>query len=57
MIENMKGVVKATLTHSKANEDKEKENELIDSLDSIKKSFKSNPIDLSDPKTQYILSK
>lgn len=56
MIENMKGVLKTSLTHRK--EDVIVENsQWLESLHEIKDSIDSSIIDMSDPRTNYIMSK
>lgn len=57
MIENMKGVVKTSLKHSSPLPTKEDSSQFMDSLHSIKKSIDPAVIDLSDPRTNYIMSK
>ena len=57
MIENMKGVLKTTLKHSAANVEKPKDSEFMESLHAIKNSIDPSVIDLSDPRTNYIMSK
>lgn len=56
MIENMKGVLKTSLTHYI--EDKgEEHSQRLDSLHKIKESIDPSVIDSSDPRTNYIMSK
>lgn len=56
MIENMKGVLKTSLTHRK--EDVKVENsQWLESLHEIKDSIDTNVIDMSDPHTNYIMSR
>ena len=55
MIENMKGVVKTTLTRQHDN--KKEESEWLDSLHALKNSINPSVIDTSDPRTKYIMSK
>lgn len=61
MIENMKGVLKTSLTHhkeeSKAVESLSEESDWLQSLHAIKDSIDPNIIDNSDPRTSYIMSK
>lgn len=57
MIENMKGVVKTSLTHSQARNQEKDNSHLLDSLHAIKRAVDPSVIDLSDPRTQYIMSK
>ena len=57
MIENMKGVVKTTLTHSSYKHEKEMKSEFMDSVHAIKKAIDPSLIDMSDPRTNYIMSK
>lgn len=61
MIENMKGVLKTTLTHNrediKVKDSKTETSQWIETLHSIKYSINSNVIDISDPRTNYIMSK
>ncbi|MDE7388147.1 MAG: hypothetical protein K2M97_02710 [Muribaculaceae bacterium] len=57
MIENMKGVVNTTLRHSAANQEKAEESDFMSSLHAIKKEINPSVIDLSDPRTDYIMSK
>ena len=59
MIENMKGVVKTTLKHSTSAKAgvEEHESEFLDSLHAIKSIIDPSVIDLSDPRTNYIMSK
>ena len=57
MIENMKGVVKTTLTHTSANLEKSDESEFMSSLHAIKNAIDPSVIDMSDPRTNYIMSK
>lgn len=54
MIENMKGVLKTSLYPS--NQTNKGNPQFMDSLHSIKKSIDPNAIDLSDPRTNYIMS-
>ena len=57
MIENMKGVVKTTLTHSSSNQKKEMKSDFMDSLHTIKDAIDPSVIDMADPRTNYIMSK
>ncbi|MDE5551877.1 MAG: hypothetical protein K2M03_04355 [Muribaculaceae bacterium] len=58
MIENMKGVVKTTLTHSSVKvEKKAGTSEFMDSLHAIKKAIDPSAVDMSDSRTNYIMSK
>ncbi|MDE7153865.1 MAG: hypothetical protein K2O00_05415 [Muribaculaceae bacterium] len=56
MIENMKGVVKTSLKHAEMQE-ADAEPTLLDSLHAIKNSIDPSVIDLSDSRTNYIMSK
>ena len=56
MIENMKGVVKTSLKHSSTKHTKET-SDFMESLHAIKKSIDPSVIDMSDPRTRYIMSK
>lgn len=56
MIENMKGVVKTSLTHTHTHGEKGN-SKMLDSLHAIKRAVDPCVIDLSDPRTQYIMSK
>lgn len=55
MIENMKGVVKTSLTHHK-DESKIENSEWLESLHAIKDSIDPSVIDMTDPRTNYIMS-
>ena len=57
MIENMKGVVKTSLKHSSVKQKSSKDSAFIDSLHAIKDAIDPSLIDMSDPKTNYIMSK
>lgn len=57
VIENMKGVVKTTLKHSSAKDEKVMPSEFMDSLHAIKNGIDTSLIDLSDSRTNYIMSK
>ncbi|MBD5295152.1 MAG: hypothetical protein HDS25_02390 [Bacteroides sp.] len=57
MIENMKGVVKTTLTHTSSQQEKGNKSEFMDSLHAIKNAIDPSVIDMSDPRTNYIMSK
>ena len=57
MIENMKVVVKTTLTHTSVNLEKSDESEIMDSLHTIKNAIDPSVIDMSDTRTNYIMSK
>ncbi len=57
MIENMKGVVRTSLKHTSSVTSKEEDNQFMESLHSIKNSIDPSLIDLSDPRTNYIMSK
>lgn len=60
MIENMKGVLKATVRAKEGTKEKEsnKENqEWIDLLHSVKNKVDSSLIDMDDERTRYIMSK
>ncbi|MDE7440556.1 MAG: hypothetical protein K2M69_00095 [Muribaculaceae bacterium] len=57
MIENMKGVVKTTLTHPSSKQEKGMKSDFIDSLHSIKNEIDPSMVDMSDPRTNYIMSK
>ncbi|MBD5175937.1 MAG: hypothetical protein HDT05_00750 [Bacteroidales bacterium] len=57
MIENMKGVVKTTLTHTSSQQEKVNRSEFMDSLHAIKNAIDPSVIDMSDPRTNYIMSK
>ncbi len=56
MIENMKGVLKTTMTHS-TSDDSDEGSKWLESLHNIKNSIDSSVIDTSDPRTNYIMSK
>lgn len=56
MTENMKGVIKTSLRHSTTNIEKQEKSEFMDSLHDIKNSIDPSVIDLSDPRTNYIMS-
>ena len=57
MIENMKGVVKTSLTHTTHNEEKRNKSDFMESLNAIKNSIDPSMIEMSDPRTKYIMSK
>lgn len=57
MIDNMKGVVKTSLRHSSVKQEKAGTTEFMDSLHAIKRSIDPSVIDMSDPRTDYIMSK
>lgn len=57
MIENMKGVVKTSLTYSSPNREKTEKSDFMDSLRAIKGAIDPSVIDMSDPRTNYIMSK
>lgn len=57
MIENMKGVVKTTLTHSYVKQEKGENSQFMDSVHAIKQAIDPSVIDMSDPRTNYIMSK
>lgn len=57
IIENMKGVVKTTLTHTSTNQEKSEKSEFMESLHDIKNAIDSSVIDMSDSRTNYIMSK
>ena len=57
MIENMKGVVKTTLTHTSAKQEKAPESEFMESIHAIKNAIDTSVIDMSDSRTNYIMSK
>lgn len=57
MIENMKGVVKTSLKYSSAKQDNSEDSKFIESLHEIKKLIDPSVIDLSDPRTNHIMSK
>ena len=57
MIENMKGVVKTTLTHTSVKSDKTDKSEFMKSLHAIKNAIDPSVIDMSDSRTNYIMSK
>ncbi len=56
MIENMKGVVKASVKREPKTEDK-KTNEWLEKLHSIKDAIDPSLIDMTDERTRYIMSK
>ena len=56
MIENMKGVLNTSLTHRKEDA-KEENSQWLESLHEIKDSIDPSVIDMSDPRTNYIMSK
>ncbi len=56
MIENMKGVLKTSMTHLKE-ESKPESSQWLESLHEIKDSIDPGIIDTSDPRTNYIMSK
>ena len=56
MIENMKGVLNTSLTHRK-DDDKDESSQWLESLHEIKNSIDTSVIDMSDPRTNYIMSK
>lgn len=56
MIENMKGVVKATLVYPDHRHEQES-SRFLDSIHAIKKDINPDAIDMSDPRTDYIMSK
>ncbi|MDE6051463.1 MAG: hypothetical protein K2G08_07235 [Paramuribaculum sp.] len=57
MIENMKGVVKTSLRHNPAVQDREDESQFLSTLHNIKREIDPSVIDMSDPRTKYIMSK
>lgn len=57
VIDNMKGVVKTSLKYTHSKQDDSKYSEFMDSLHAIKDAIDPSVIDLSDPRTQYIMSK
>ncbi|MBD5298163.1 MAG: hypothetical protein HDS21_08830 [Bacteroides sp.] len=57
MIENMKGVVKTSLRHNAAVQDREDESQFLSTLHNIKREIDPSVIDMSDPRTKYIMSK
>ncbi len=57
MIENMKGVVKTSLKHSPSNSHKEEDSQFMESVHSIKNAIDPTLIDLSYPRTNYLMSK
>lgn len=57
MIENMKGVIKTSLTHTSSGHDKINKSDFMDSLHAVKKAINPAVIDLSDDRTDYIMSK
>ena len=57
MIENMKGVVKTTLTHTSYKPEQEDKSEFMESLHAIKNVIDPSVIDMSDSRTNYIMSK
>ena len=56
VIENIKGVVQTSFLHSEEKQDTENSH-FLDSLHEIKKSIDPSVIDMSDPHTNYIMSK
>ncbi|MBD5171093.1 MAG: hypothetical protein HDT07_03680 [Bacteroidales bacterium] len=57
MIENMKGVVKTSLKHSSSEQEHSEKSEFMDSLHAVKAAIDPTVIDMSDPRTKYIMSK
>lgn len=57
MIENMKGVVRTSLRHSSATQEKDEESEFMNNIHAIKSSIDPTVIDMSDPRTRYNMSK
>ncbi len=57
MIENMKGVVKTTLSHSPQIQSPSETSNFLDALHDIGSNIDPSIIDLSDPRTKYIMSK
>lgn len=57
MIENMKCFVKTTLRHTKIKENKAEKSDFMETLQSIKNLVDPSVIDMSDPRTKYIMSK
>ena len=57
MIENMRGVLEAKLSHTSSSQADNKEDAWFDKLESLRKSYDSSYIESDDERTQYILSK
>lgn len=57
MFENMKCFVKTSLRHTKTKEDKAEKSDFMETLQSIKNLVDPSVIDMSDPRTNYIMSK
>ncbi len=57
MIENMKGVLKASVRRNVKNDKKESTEEWIRKMTQLSNSMDSSMIDMSDEKTRYIMSK
>lgn len=57
MIENMKGVLKASVRRNVKSDKKERTDEWIRKMTQLSNSMDSSMIDMSDEKTRYIMSK
>ncbi len=57
MIENMKGVLKASVRRNVRNDKKERTEEWIRKMTQLSNSVDSSMIDMSDERTRYIMSK
>ncbi len=57
MIENMKGVLKTSVKRSTVVTDKADDSNFMDSIHAIKNSIDHSVIDMSDPRTNYLMSK
>lgn len=57
MIENMKGVLKASVRRSVKNDKKERTEEWIRKMTQLSNSVDSSLIDMTDERTRYIMSK
>lgn len=57
VIDNMKGVVKTSLRHSSEKKKEEMNSKFLDSLHAIKCAIDPSVIDMSDQRTNYIMSK
>lgn len=57
MIENMKGVVKTSLRLNSSISNEEDDSQFMNSLHSIRNAIDPKVIDLSDSRTNYIMSK
>ena len=57
MIENMKGVVKTSLSKTDDHRQEKDKSQFLDSLHAIKNTIDPDVIDYSDPRTNCIMSK